>query len=107
MATSILRSAAIVCLLSLGGCGLLYTDVTVPLVVNMHNTPNVDTSKQTELSQEKVMEPFFGIQVEVDSIAIGDAAKKTGLHEVYYADLRTVSVLFGIYVKRTIIVTGN
>lgn len=98
-------------LFGLHGCGigLLYTDVTHPLVTNMSKTPNPERTKTATLDQDTLEEPFtgLGVRVEVDSIAIGEAAKKAGIQEIYYADLRTVSVLFGIYQRRTVIVTGE
>lgn len=39
--------------------------------------------------------------------AIGDAAKRAGLTEIYYADLHTVSVLLGIWEQKTVEVYGR
>ena len=77
----------------------------------MDRTPNPrsDQKRSTTIEKQRITEPFTGlaITVEVDSIAIGDAMKQTKLNEIYYADLRTVSVLFGIYQKKTLIAVGH
>jgi len=102
------RLAAAALALGLGGClnGLLYTDVTRPLMRNLRGQPV--GAKRGELDTKQLQDPLFtGISVSWDSNAIGDIAKEFGMTEVYSADLRTVSVLFGLFGQETVIVLGK
>ncbi|MCB0334856.1 MAG: hypothetical protein KDD62_01080 [Bdellovibrionales bacterium] len=47
------------------------------------------------------------IAAEWRSRAIGDAAKVNGLDEIYYADLKKMSILGGLYKRETVQVWGN
>ena len=89
------------------GVGLLYTNVVVPLDVNMNETPIGKRKGRSELT--RVVEPLTGAQVsvEIDSIAIADAARKAGLTKVYYADIQIKEILFGIFQQRTVLVYGE
>ena len=93
----------------LGACapGILYTDVTIPVVIDMHDTPRGE--RMVELSSKHIEEPITGakLSAEWDSRAIGDAAQKGKLEEIYYADLRIFSLLGGIWSKQTIRVYGK
>jgi len=96
-------------LLTCPGCvfGLLYSDVTFPLTTNLKGAPL--GSKHAEMDVKEIREPFTGasIRVEWDSNAVGDIAKKFGIEKIYGADLRTVSVLFGIWRQEHVIVHGD
>lgn len=96
--------------LSASGCatGLLYSDTVYPVVYHMEETPR--GQKMVELSSYFVRVPlvrFISPTAEVRSRAIGDAAAKGGLHEVRYADLRTISILGGLWKRQTIRVYGE
>jgi len=110
MATSLIGRTSVVIGLStiLGGCvpGLLYTDVTAPLTRNMRDTPRSTAAGQS--SSKVIREPVSGAGVSVEwaSRAIGDIARRHDLAEVYYADLRTVSYVLGIWRQQQVIVHG-
>lgn len=102
----LLPSAGLIAALVMPGCvsGWIYTDVTVPVVTNMENTPR--NSRRVELSSHDVR--FRGVTwAEVNSRAIGDAAKQHGLKVIHFADMRTISVLGGLYRRRSIQVWGE
>ena len=94
---------------SLSGCvtGIIYSDVTEPLVLNMRNTPVGESPAEGSTKQLAYPLVTAGLQVNWDSIAIGDAMKAGGLTKAYFADLRTRSVLLGLWQKQTIIVYGS
>jgi hypothetical protein len=87
--------------------GLLFTDVTKPLVVNMDST--LMNGGRGAADTKHIEIPVSGIRIsaEWDSRAIGDAAKKAGLKTVHFADLRTLSVLGGLWEQQTIQVWGE
>ena len=53
--------------------------------------------------------PVSAAQLSVgwDSRAIGDAARKAGMTEIYYADVHTRSILLGIWQQETVEVYGR
>jgi hypothetical protein len=65
-------------------------------------------SRTVESDTKLVSVPFVSgsLTATWDSKAIGDAAKKAGLTEIYYADLHTLRVL-GIWQKQTVQVYGK
>jgi len=95
--------------LSLTACtrGYLYTNITTPLDRNMNETPI--GNQKSILSTHHLKEPITGYNVSAEwqSRAIGDAAKRSNIEEIYYADLKTLSILGGIYKKQSIIIYGN
>jgi hypothetical protein len=87
--------------------GLIYTDVTVPLTKNVEQTP-IGTKLATNSTQHvRIPLPRGRLAAEWDSRAIGETAKKRGLEEVYYADLRILSILAGTWKRETIRVWGK
>ena len=92
----------------LNGCtyGLLYTDSVEPVVTNMRSTPF--GSSVAESNTKLVSVPFVSgsLTASWDSQAIGDAAKRAGLTEIYYADLHTLRIL-GVWQKQTVQVYGR
>ncbi len=94
---------------TLPGClsGLIVNVTTEPLVTNMKGTP-IGTRRVT-LDRHQIREPLTRLQLRAEwaSNAIGDAAKRKGLKKVYYADLHTLSILFGIYQQKEVIVYGD
>lgn len=91
------------------GCmqGLIYTNSTVPLVLNMNNTPV--GNKSAAISSNQLKEPVIGLAInaEWNSRAIGDAAKRSGLTQINFADMHTFSILGGIWKKQTVQVWGE
>jgi len=90
----------------LPGCvsGLIYTHVTTPLDLDLNNTPVFTGRQQAGKGDTKTIRYY--VQIDWDSNAIGDIAKKAGLTEVHYADLETLSVL-GIWTQKTVHVYGQ
>ncbi len=95
--------------LTCAGCsrGLIYTNVTVPLVTNMDKTPR--GTRLVTIDTRGMKEPVTGIGINAqwNSRAIGDAAKQFGLRRSYYADMNTFSILGGIWQKQTVRVWGE
>jgi hypothetical protein len=92
------------------GCstpGLLYTDITLPLTLDMSSTPRAPDS--TEAMQRIIREPITGagIRAEWSEDAPGDKARIGGLDRVRYADVRSSSVLGGIWGSTTVLVYGD
>ena len=100
-----------VCLFTsvISGCapGFIYTHITVPVSVNMKYTPV--RTKRAEIKTNQLKEPFtgLGISAEWNSRAIGDAVKKIGLKNIYYADMEILSILGGIWREQKILVKGD
>ena len=77
--------------LLVSGCmsGIIYTHTRQPLTVDMDSTRVVSTSEAGDIKHIAI----YMASVAWDSAAIGDIARKHGLHELYFADLETLSVL--------------
>ena len=91
------------------GCapGFIYTNITEPLTTDMNETPR--GTRLAALDTKQLKEPItrFNLSAEWDSRAIGDAAKRAGLNTIFYADMKTVSVLGGIWRQQTVRVWGE
>ena len=75
------------------------------LDVNLDETPVFDRGASGKSDTKRVnLRPYVDIQW--DSNAIADAARKAGLTQVHYADLETLSVL-GVWVQKTVHVYGK
>ena len=82
----------------LSGCitGLIYTHTVEPLDVNLSATPvHVERAETGESAVSHINIPLTSVPIDFlwNSNAIGDAMKRNGIEEVYYADLETLSVL--------------
>ncbi len=91
------------------GCmqGLIYTNSTVPLVINMNNTPVGNKFAAAISKQLKEPVSGLGVSAEWNSRAIGDAAKRSGLTQINFADMHTFSIFGGIWKKQTVQVWGK
>jgi hypothetical protein len=94
----------------LAGCstpGLLYTDITLPLTVDMNRTPRAPDASGT--SQRSIRAPMSGagIRAEWSERPPGESAKIGGLDSVSYADMHRYSVLGGLWASATVLVYGN
>lgn len=101
---------AALCGILAGGCstpGFLYTNVTLPLTVDMNATPRA--SDAVEGSQRTIREPFTraGIRAEWAGYAPGATAQRRGLEVVHYADIRQESIFGGIWGRTTAVVHGR
>ena len=94
----------------LSGCAsdpLLFGLMTKPETTEFRHTP-VGT-KSCVLSSYKVREPVsgYGVSAEWDASHVKAAALKAGITNVYFTDMKTLSVLGGIYRQRMLIVYGD
>ena len=100
---------AFVLIMLCAGCmrGLIYYNVTLPLVTNMNKTPS--KKRLACMSTYQVKEPVSsaGLSLEWNSRAIGDAAKQAGFSKIYYANMKKISILMGIWKQETILVIGE
>lgn len=91
------------------GCmnGWLYKNYKEPVVLNMNNTPR--GSRMVEIDSYHLEAPYTQgmVNAELFSRAIGDAAKRRGLNQVYFADLHTVSFFGNLYRRQSIEVWGD
>jgi hypothetical protein len=100
----VLNKALLAACLGLPGCGigLLYTDIVEPLDLNMHDTP---VGEEAGRSEWKTFD--YIVRVDWDTSAIMDAAHAAGISHIYYADMETLSLVFGIWQTHTAIVYGT
>ena len=91
------------------GCayGLLYTSIREPVVLDMCRTKR--GTKEGIAGTRKVSIPATSVNLSAEwsSRAIGDAAGRAGLSEIYYADMKTFRILGGIWEEKTIEVYGK
>jgi hypothetical protein len=105
-----IKTASLLATLLLSGCapfGAIYSDTVVPYSTRYKETP-IGT-KRCEINTHQVKEPFSGysIYAEWTTSDILNEAKKAGINEIHYMDLRTLSILLGIYKRETLIVYGD
>jgi hypothetical protein len=87
--------------------GFIYTDITEPLVTNMRDTQYSATRGKGYSLEFKEPLTIVGLRTQIASQAIGDVAKNEGLSKIAYADIRTKSILGGIWSKKTLLVYGT
>lgn len=96
-------------ILFLSGCvrGILYSSVTDPLDIDMHNTRRSDESAMG--GSYKVQEPLTSLRIssEWSSRGMADIATHFNFRRIYYADIETFSILMGIYENKNVIVYGE
>jgi hypothetical protein len=73
----------------------------------MNHTPV--GNKSAAISSKQFKEPVsgLGISTEWNSRAIGDAAKRSGLTQINFADMHTFSIFGGIWKQQTVHVWGE
>jgi len=96
--------------LATAGCagqGLLYTRVVSPYSQDFHGTST--GSKTCRVNEHNLKEPFTSVDVSVlfSTSVVAEAAQAAGMTNLYYADLETLSVLKGIYERKTLIRCGD
>ena len=96
--------------LAMSGCvgtGLIYTRVTRPYSRNFQGTPA--GTKTCRVNEHILREPFSGASMSLSftTRVAEEAARTAGMTNIYYADLETLSVLRGIYEKKTLILCGD
>ena len=87
--------------------GLIYTDIRLPLTMDLNETPLPTGTPPTGRVLE-IKEPIsgFGIYARVDTNAIGEIARKNGMPRLYFADRQIFSIL-GIWSTRKTILYGE
>jgi hypothetical protein len=90
------------------GClgGAIYTHTTVPLDVNLKDTPQKPAHHGGSWKTLEIPAYYTNLRFDWGSIGVGDAVEQAGIKTVYYADLETLSVL-GVWTQRTIHVYGE
>lgn len=85
--------------------GFLYTDITLPLTLDMDRTPRAPDA--TASIQRRIREPIGGIRAEWSDHSPGEMAQISGLDSVSYADVHSHSVFGGIWSSATVMVYGE
>ncbi len=97
--TALLIGASLAC--SGCGIGLIYTNKVEPLTTDFHATPRGTMTRKGDIKSVR-----YYVEVQWDKNAIGAIAKRSGMDEVYYADLETFSIL-GYFTQRWVRVYGR
>ena len=92
------------------GClerGLLYTQVVEPYLPDFRDTPV--GSKSCRVKEHTLKEPVSGYNLSVafSLPALQRAARQAGITKLYHVDEETLSVLLGIYERKTLILYGD
>jgi len=89
------------------GQGFLYTRVITPYSHDFHNTPT--GLKTCRVNEHVLKEPVSGagISVSFTSRVAEEAARAAGITNLYYADIETISILKGVYARKTLILCGD
>jgi len=109
----VIKTFILACIiLALTGCagpiqGLLYKHVIQPHSTNFDNSP-IGT-KRAFLDDYQVSEPLSGLKItaEWSTDAIKAEAKKAGITNIAYTDEQTLSILFGLFRRRRLIIYGD
>ncbi len=101
---------SIACILLLSGCvrdGIIYTHKIEPYSKKFNATPV--GSKQIIINTHQIKEPASGynLYAEWTTQFIFNESRRAGINEIYYMDKQTLSVLFGIYKRESIVVYGD
>ncbi len=98
--------AALALVVILSGCsaGIIYTHTRQPLTLDLHKTRVVPTSGEGDIKHLVLV--YAPLSAAWDDAAIGDIAKKSGIQELYFADLETLRVL-GIWNRYWVHVYGK
>jgi hypothetical protein len=89
------------------GQGMLYTRVVSPYSTDFHATPA--GSKTCRVHEHIFKDPVGGTHVSVDYTlrVVQESARDAGITNLYYGDLETLSVLGGMYERKTLILSGD
>jgi hypothetical protein len=82
-------AAAMLAMLFVPGCGLVYTHTIRPLDVNFKETRNIKEHGEGDIKEFS----YSLVNVQWDSNAIGDIARRQGFETVYYADIEVLRIL--------------
>ena len=87
--------------------GIIYTDVTYPLISNFNGTPVSEKVGIAQSDEVRIPLTRGSLNAAWSTRAIADAARQGGLTKVHYADERTLEILLGVWRRRTIQVYGE
>ena len=89
------------------GRGLVFTRVVEPYLTDFRNT--AVGSKSCRVNEHTLREPVSGYNVSVTYSlpALQKAARDAGIEKLSHADLETLSILDGIYERKTLILYGD
>ena len=82
--------------------GMLYQHTVVPLSTDFKNTPAGERTGNGDVKRFR----YSVVDINWDTNAIGDIAKKAGLEEVYFADIETLRIL-GIWTQTWVHIYGK
>ena len=87
--------------------GRIFTKVVRPYSIDFNRTPF--GAKHCVINEHSIKEPISGrgITVEWSSGDIYAAAQKAGIQQIHYTEEQTLSILFGLYKRRQLIVCGD
>jgi hypothetical protein len=94
----------------MAGCstpGFLYTDITLPLTVDMDRTPRAADASGATLRIIRAPVTGAGIRAEWSDRSPGETAQIGGLDTVSYADVHRHSIVGGIWGSATVLVYGD
>ncbi len=104
--------ALFIVLLALSACsrigpGLIYTNIIRPYSRDFTNT--AAGSKRVVLDEYSLREPVsgFGLSVEWSKDRLRSEAQKVGMTHISHVEQQMISVLLGIYSKRSLIIYGD
>ena len=86
--------------------GKIFTHIRIPYTTDINNTPVTDIRSDGIIIRIKEPVSGYGFYTELNTIAIGDIAKKHGLKKVYFADIEVFSVL-GIWTHEKLHIYGE
>lgn len=93
-------------MLAASGCvsGIVYQRTVRPLDVNLSGSPVFKRDLNRTGAVNKLT--IQGLDILWDSNAIGDVARRTGMKEIYYADIETLQIL-GVWRTDTVHLYGK
>jgi hypothetical protein len=110
LSTAIKGTLFLLVSLVFAGCaplGLLYSDTVAPYSTKFHETP-IGT-RRCVIDSHQIKEPItrYNIYAEWSMSYILNEAQKAGINDIYYMDKRTLSILFGIYKRESLLIYGD
>ena len=96
---------AMTVLMGCGTTGLIYTNTVVPYSKQFKETPV--GSKCCVLEDHRVRLPFTGFNAEWTMEYILKEARKAGINDIYYIDVKTESFVLGIYTRKSLYIYGD
>jgi hypothetical protein len=86
---------------------LLYTNAVVPYSAKFNATQA--GAKRCVLNDYQVKDPVtgFSIYTEWTTSYILNEARKAGIQEIHYMDMKTLSILNGLYKRESLIIYGD